>query len=74
VGVHVLLLLLFGVLVKAPILGRPRPATTTDAERPSAHAEALGYLLARTRDEATARAHLKSYRRWRQASAANPNP
>jgi hypothetical protein len=74
VGVHLLLLLLIGVLVKAPILGRPRPDATADADRPSAHAEALGYLLARTRDAVAARSHLEAYRRWRQPSAAGPNP
>jgi hypothetical protein len=74
VFVHLLLLLLIGVLVKAPILGRPRPGATTDSERPSAHAEALGYLLARTRDDRAARAHLEAYRRWRQPSATGPNP
>jgi len=57
---------------RAVILGRPGAAATTDADRPAAHPEALGVLLARTRDADGARALLETYRRWRQPSATAP--
>jgi hypothetical protein len=59
---------LFGViscLARAPILGRPRPDPPSDADRPAAHAEAIGALLQRADDPEAARALLASYRRWR---------
>ena len=56
---------------RAVILGRARPAATAEAERPAAHPEALGVLLARTRDADGARALLETYRRWRHAAASS---
>jgi hypothetical protein len=60
----------FGVLAclaRAPRLGRARPDPPSDADRPAAHAEALGSLLARSKAMDTARALLATYRRWRYA-------
>jgi hypothetical protein len=59
---------LFGVLAclaRAPRLGRARPDPPSDADRPAAHAEALGSLLARSKASDAAAALLASYRRWR---------
>jgi hypothetical protein len=56
-------------LVRAVRLGRPRPEPPSGVERPAAHAEALGMLLARIGDSAAAHATLETYRRWRQPSA-----
>jgi hypothetical protein len=59
---------LFGVLAclaRAPRLGRPRPEPPSDADRPAAHAEALGALLKRSRSVSTAQDLLAQYRRWR---------
>ena len=58
----------FGVLAclaRAPRLGRPSPEPSSDADRPAAHAEAVGALLERSRANATARELLKTYRHWR---------
>jgi hypothetical protein len=58
----------FGVLAclaRAPRLGRASPDPPSDADRPAAHAEALGSLLARSKASDTAAALLASYRRWR---------
>jgi hypothetical protein len=65
---------LLACLARAPRLGRPRPEPPGDADRPAAHAEALGALLERSRSPATAREILDRYRSWRlvqpvQASA-----
>jgi hypothetical protein len=53
-------------LAAAVRLGRPRPEPASGLDRPSAHAEALGDLIARTGDRDAARAILARYRRWRQ--------
>jgi hypothetical protein len=53
------------VLSLAPILGRPRTWSSEGDDRPVAHAEALGDLLGRVKDESSARAMLDTYRRWR---------
>jgi hypothetical protein len=66
---HLALLGLVGALASAMILGRPRPAPDAGADRPRAHAEALGSLLGRTRDEAVALGLLETYRRWRRPGA-----
>lgn len=60
---------LLGALALATRLGPPRPEAPSDAERPVAHAEALGDLLAKSRDEESARAQLETYRRWRQPAS-----
>lgn len=61
-------LALFGLiacLARAPILGRPRPDSTAEIDRPAAHAEALGALLERGKNLDAARNLLAAYRRWR---------
>ena len=60
-----LLFSLLLVLSLAPILGRPRAWASEGDDRPAAHAEALGDLLGRVKDEPSARAMLETYRRWR---------
>jgi len=71
----------FGLLLclsLAATLGRPRPGPTGEVERPSAHPEALGALLARTGRADVARGLLETYRRWRHpaqaAGRASPTP
>ncbi len=59
------LLGLAACLAVAPRLGRPRPEPASGADRPVAHPEALGALLARTRKASEARSLLETYRRWR---------
>lgn len=66
---HLLGFGLLASLAAAVRLGRPRSEPATGAERPVAHAEALGDLLARTRDPEAARGLLDLYRRWRHPSA-----
>ncbi len=61
---------LVACLARAPRLGRARQAPASDEDRPSAHPEALGSLLARTRQADDARSLLETYRRWR--FAVNP--
>lgn len=55
-------------LARAPRLGRPRPEPPSGEDRPAAHPEALGALLAQTGQAAEARALLAAYRRWRNPS------
>ena len=69
---HAVAALLLVALSRAVILGRPIPAPPSDADRPAAHPEALGTLLARTRDVEGTRALLETYRRWRHPSAPSP--
>ena len=65
VAAQVLALGLAACLARAPRLGRARPEEPSGADRPVAHPEALGALLARTRRADEARALLEVYRRWR---------
>ncbi len=58
-------------LARAPRLGRPRSPEVSDADRPVAHPEALGALLARTKQAREARSILDAYQRWRQVGPAN---
>jgi hypothetical protein len=58
---------LCAALARAPRLGRPRPDPASGAERPAAHAEALGALLERAEASAEARDLLERYRLWRHA-------
>lgn len=67
VAAQLLALGLVGCLARAPRLGRPRPTEPSGADRPVAHAEALGALLARTRQSREAASILDAYRRWRHA-------
>ncbi|MFO0959047.1 MAG: DUF4350 domain-containing protein [Isosphaeraceae bacterium] len=63
---------ILGALALATRLGPPRPEEPAGAERPVAHAEALGDLLAKSKDAGLARAQLEAYRRWRQPAAIHP--
>lgn len=69
---HVAALGLAAALSRALILGRPQPAPPSGADRPRAHAEALGSLLSRTRDDRLAHSLLDSYRRWRHPPTSPP--
>jgi len=66
---HLLALGLIACLVRTPRLGRPRPSPSAHHDRPAAHPEALGDLMARSRDESAAHAILDAYRAWRDATA-----
>ena len=63
---HFIVMALAAALARALILGRPRAAPPSGADRPRAHAEALGHLLDRVGTPAAARSLLDSYRRWRR--------
>lgn len=66
IAAQMLALGLAGCLARAPRLGRARPEPTSDIDRPAAHAEALGTLLARTRQPERAREPLEAFRQWRR--------
>jgi len=68
VSPHILGFLLLLALSYAVRLGRPRPEPPSGVERPSAHPEAIGALLAKTRRADTARFLIDAYRRWRSPS------
>ncbi len=70
VAAHLLAFMLLMALAKAVQLGRPRPEPPSGVEKPSAHPEALGVLLARTGRADAALALLESYKRWRHPSHA----
>ncbi len=72
VGAHLGAFGLLFCLALAATLGRPRAEPATEAERPSAHPEALGSLLARTGRADVALGLLESYRRWRHPAPAGP--
>jgi hypothetical protein len=55
----------FAALARAPRLGRPRPDPVSGADRPAAHAEALGALLAGGRATSESHKLLEQYRNWR---------
>jgi hypothetical protein len=65
VAIQMGILGLFACLARAARLGRPRPEPSEGLDRPSAHAEALGELLARTRGKARAAESIEHYRAWR---------
>ncbi|WP_435009983.1 hypothetical protein P12x_001202 [Tundrisphaera lichenicola] len=71
ISAHVLIFLFLLAMAGAVTLGRPLPEPPSGIEKPSAHPEALGHLLARTGRADTARALLDAYRRWRP-HPANP--
>jgi hypothetical protein len=77
---HLLAFLLLLALSYAVRPGRPLPESPSGVERPSAHPEALGALLAKTGRADSARFLLDAYRRWRHPSlvagrkAASPPP
>jgi hypothetical protein len=64
---------LLAALARAPRLGRPRDEPPSGADRPAAHAEALGALLARVGDAQAARALLETYRQWRHPRTSLSN-
>jgi hypothetical protein len=73
VAAQMLALGLAASLARAPRLGRARPDPPSGADRPSAHAEALGELLARTRQPEKARAVLDAFRQWRRRPGDGPS-
>ena len=56
---------LLAALARAPRLGRPRPDPPSGADRPAAHAVAIGALLARAGAADQALELLDRYRQWR---------
>lgn len=74
IAFQMLLLGLAVCLARAARLGRPRPEPSAGGDRPVAHPEALGALLARTRQAGDARAILEAYRRWRFPTRAAAEP
>jgi hypothetical protein len=72
-AIHLGIAGLIAAWARAPRLGRPRPDEPSGADRPAAHAEALGALLARSRASGLAQATLERYRRWRFPRAAHDN-
>ncbi len=68
---HMMGFLLLLALAYAVRLGRPLPDPPTGVERPSAHPEALGALLAKTGRADSARFLVDAYRRWRHPSLAS---
>ncbi|WP_161602310.1 DUF4350 domain-containing protein [Tautonia marina] len=71
---HFLMLALIAALAHAVILGRPRAAPFSGADRPRMHAEALGNLLSRIGSDRAARSLLTTYRRWRRPQAHDDHP
>jgi hypothetical protein len=69
---QLLVLGLAGCLARAARLGRPRAEPSKGEDRPAAHPEALGDLLARGGHAGEARAILEDYRRWRTAPGHRP--
>ena len=69
ISAQLLVLTVITALVLAPRLGRPfDPPTASNAERPAAHPEALGTLMARSVPPDDAREILATYRQWRNAT------
>jgi hypothetical protein len=66
IGGHLIVLGVVGGVAMAVRLGRSRGGPASGADRPAAHAEALGDLLARTTDVEAAQGQIDSYHRWRQ--------
>jgi hypothetical protein len=73
VAAQMLALGLAACLARAPRLGRARPEPPTGEDRPVAHPEALGALLARTGQADQARSILDDYRRWRSGTSGRPD-
>jgi hypothetical protein len=65
IAIQIALAAIVAALARAPRLGRPRDEPGLRADRPAAHAEALGSLLARTRSAERARELVSRYRHWR---------
>jgi hypothetical protein len=69
---QMVVLALTACLAWAGSLGRLRPEPSSGEDRPAAHPEALGALLARTGQAREARALLENYRRWRAGPSHRP--
>jgi hypothetical protein len=69
---QLLVLGLAACLARAVRLGRPHAEPSTGEDRPAAHPEALGALLARSGRADEARALLEDYHRWRAAPPHRP--
>ena len=69
VAAQMLALGLAACLARAPRLGRAVSDPPSGADRPVAHAEALGALLARTGQPEQARSDLDAFRQWRRKPA-----
>jgi len=65
IAVQVGVAAVLAALARAPRLGRPRDEPGVRADRPAAHAEALGALLARTSSPGSAREVIARYKQWR---------
>jgi hypothetical protein len=74
VAAQMLVLGLAACLARAPRLGRPRPEPSSGEDRPVAHPEALGILLARTGQAEPAAALLETYRQWRKKMSTGSPP
>lgn len=74
VTAQMLALGLAACLARAPRLGRARVEPSAGEDRPVAHPEALGLLLARTGEVEQARTILDAYRQWRRKSSAGSPP
>lgn len=61
-------------LALATTIGRPRPEPAAAVERTSAHAVALGSILAQTKQVTSAREILLAYRRWRHPAGGHKPP
>jgi len=70
ISAQIALAALCAALARAPRLGRPRDDVGPRPDRPAAHAEALGALLARSGSIDRAREIIAGYRRWRHPAAA----
>jgi hypothetical protein len=66
VAIQMALAGIFAALARAPRLGKPRPDPVSGADRPAAHAEALGALLAAGRSTRESLELLERYRQWRR--------
>jgi hypothetical protein len=69
---QLLVLGLAACLARAVRLGRRRAEPSSGEDRPAAHPEALGALLARSGQVSEARALLEDYRRWRAGPPHRP--
>jgi hypothetical protein len=69
VAAQMMVLGLAACLARAPRLGRARSEPSAGEDRPVAHPEALGILLARIGQPEQARTIIDAYRQWRRKSA-----
>ena len=69
VAIQMALAAVFASLARAPRLGRPGPDPVSGADRPAAHAEALGALLEAGQALRESHELLDRYRNWRSPHA-----